>query len=90
MKRTMIRERVHRIRRAMSASLILCLALVAAPLAAEDSHEPYDPQEAGNPVRVVAYILHPVGVVIDTLIFRPAYWLGRQEPFRTLFGVTDD
>jgi hypothetical protein len=51
--------------------------------------EPYDPKRAGNPVRIAAYIVHPVGVILDYLIFRPAWWIGQHEPFRSLFGVTD-
>jgi hypothetical protein len=47
----------------------------------------YDPQRAGHPLRIVAYALHPIGVIADTLIFHPAWWLGTHEPLRTLFGV---
>lgn len=53
----------------------------------------YNPRRAGHPLRIIAYALHPVGVVADTLIFHPAWWLGTHEPLRTLFGVevvTDD
>jgi hypothetical protein len=49
----------------------------------------YDPKQAGHPLRIAAYLLHPVGVVIDRLIFRPAWWIGSHEPFHTLFGRTD-
>ena len=49
----------------------------------------YDPTDAGNPLRIAAYVLHPVGVILDTLIFRPAYWLGSHEPIKTLVGQTD-
>jgi hypothetical protein len=67
--------------------LALAIAAAAPPAAAEDE---YDPKRAGNPVRVAAYILHPVGVILDYVIFRPAYWLGSHEPLRTLFGRTED
>lgn len=65
----------------------LCLAAVltvvgAAPAGAHD----HDPEEAGHPLRIVAYALHPVGVALDWLIMRPAHWVGHHEPFRTLFG----
>lgn len=50
----------------------------------------YDPQQAGHPLRIIAYALHPVGVALDYLIFRPAYWLGSKEPLRTIFGVQDE
>lgn len=49
----------------------------------------YDSQEAGHPLRIAAYVLHPVGVIIDWVIFRPAWWVGSHEPFYTLFGRTD-
>jgi hypothetical protein len=66
--------------------LSLALLVLAAPSGAADD---YDSKEAGHPVRIVAYLLHPVGVILDTVIFRPAYWLGSHEPLRTLFGRTD-
>jgi len=49
----------------------------------------YDSKQAGHPVRIAAYVLHPVGVIIDWVIFRPAWWVGSHEPFHTLFGRTD-
>jgi hypothetical protein len=49
----------------------------------------YDGKEAGHPLRIVGYVLHPVGVTLDYLILRPAFWVGSHEPFRTLFGRTD-
>jgi hypothetical protein len=52
--------------------------------------ETYDPERAGHPLRMVAYALHPVGVILDYALFRPAYWLGSHEPLRTLFGRQDD
>ncbi len=66
---------------------LLAAALGAAPVpAAADEH---DSQTSGHPIRVVAYVLHPVGVLIDTLIFRPAHWLVNREPWKTLFGHSD-
>jgi hypothetical protein len=68
---------------------------VASPPPAAEQRAPapvmadYDPQRAGHPVRVVAYALHPVGVILDYLIFRPCYWLGSHEPIRTLVGRDD-
>jgi hypothetical protein len=49
----------------------------------------YEPLRAGHPLRIIAYVLHPVGVILDYAIFRPAYWLGSHEPIRTLVGQTD-
>jgi len=75
------------LRRLLCAGVLgFALLAMAAPSGAADD---YDSKEAGHPVRIVAYVLHPVGVILDTLIFRPAYWLGSHEPLRTLFGRTD-
>jgi hypothetical protein len=35
---------------------------------------------------MVAYALHPIGVLIEYAILRPANWLGGIEPFKTIFG----
>jgi hypothetical protein len=50
----------------------------------------YDPKRAGHPLRIAAYLLHPVGVLIDFVLLRPAHWLGSQEPLRTIFGHEED
>jgi hypothetical protein len=49
----------------------------------------YEPLRAGHPLRIAAYVLHPVGVILDYAIFRPFYWVGSHEPLRTLFGQDD-
>ena len=69
------------------AGLALALALlVAAPALA---HE-HDPSRSGHPLRMLAYIVHPVGVVLDTLVFRPMHWLISHEPVQTLVGHEAD
>jgi hypothetical protein len=50
----------------------------------------YDSRKSGFPLRIVAYVVHPIGVILDTLIFRPVHWAGSKEPLKTLFGHTDD
>ena len=72
-----------RIRRVLaSAFLVLCLTALALPAAADR----YDPQEAGHPLRLAAYLLHPVGVVLDLVLFRPAHWVISHEPLASLTG----
>jgi hypothetical protein len=46
----------------------------------------YDPQRAGNPIRIAAYILHPVGVLLDYGLMRPCFYVIKREPFSTIFG----
>jgi hypothetical protein len=55
-----------------------------------ETSAPYDSGGAGHPLRMGAYLIHPIGVLLDVLIFRPLHWIGHFEPFKTLFGQTDD
>jgi len=66
-------------------SLSASLLLVASPALCDE----YESQSAGHPLRIAAYVLHPVGVVLDFLIFRPAHWIGSQGPLKTFFGHDD-
>ena len=78
--------RKFRVRRSALGLVLGCLLLGAPGLAAADD---YDPERAGNPLRVVAYVVYPVGVLVETLIFRPAHWLVSHEPLQSLFGHED-
>jgi hypothetical protein len=70
-------------RRSWVAGILMVLIIgLASPVAADE----YDEENAGHPLRVIAYILHPVGVVIDYVLLRPAHWLVSHEPLKTLFG----
>jgi hypothetical protein len=69
----------------LAAAFGMALLVAAGPARADD----HDPKRSGHPLRIVAYALHPVGVIVDTLVFRPAHWLVHREPLRTLFGHTD-
>jgi hypothetical protein len=40
----------------------------------------------GHPFRLVAFVLHPVGVLIDFVIVQPIYFIASLAP--TLFGYT--
>lgn len=75
--------------RGRAVAALLAAGWIAGAAAAAGAETPYDPQRAGNPVRIAAYAANPIGVILDYLIFRPAWWIGHQEPFKTLFGVTD-
>ena len=75
------------VRRVSCAVLALCMIAIAsaAPTRADD----YDEKSSGHPLRIIAYVLHPVGVAIDYLLLRPAHWLGSREPMKTIFGHED-
>jgi hypothetical protein len=73
--------------RAVAGAVIAAVVLaLAAPAARADD---YESDRAGHPVRILAYVLHPFGVALDYLVFRPAHWVGHQEPFKTIFGHED-
>jgi hypothetical protein len=67
-------------------ALALVTAIAALALAAPAQADRYDPQKAGHPMRILAYAVHPVGVLLDLLIFRPAHWIGSKEPLASFFG----
>ena len=69
--------------RARADDVVASGVLLAATPALADR---YEPQRAGHPLRIVAYVVHPIGVAIDYLILRPAHWVGEHEPFATIFG----
>jgi hypothetical protein len=64
--------------------MALVLAL-ASPAAADE----YDSENAGHPLRLIAYVLHPIGVMFEYVLLRPAHWLVSHEPMKTLFGHED-
>jgi hypothetical protein len=70
-------------RRWLAALLLIAATAGSAGPAAADE---YDARRAGHPLRVVAYVLHPVGVALDYLLFRPAHWMGSLPVIRTVFG----
>ncbi len=61
------------------------LVTIAAGTAKAETAQ-YDPDKAANPIRIAAYILHPVGVLLDYGLFRPCFWVVQRQPFSTIFG----
>ena len=73
------------VKRLLATTTALAMLCAASPVGAEE----YDETYSGHPLRVVAYVLHPIGVILDTLIFRPFHWIGSHEPIKTLVGQKD-
>jgi hypothetical protein len=63
-------------------TLLAFLVLAASPAVGDD----YDSENAAHPLRVVAYVLHPVGVLLETILVRPAHWLVSHGSMRQIFG----
>ena len=70
----------------IAKTLLAALAAAALLGPAVSTADEYDPQRAGHPVRIIAYVLHPVGVMLDVLIFRPAHWFGSLDGVDEFFG----
>lgn len=84
--RTTRSDRSRRRFRALAIATTLAAGLVAGSPARADE---YDSRRAGHPLRIVAYAVHPIGVLLDYAILRPAHWIVQHEPFTTIFGHTD-
>lgn len=70
-------------RRILAIALLLtAFAARAGPAAADE----YDVRRAGHPLRIAGYVLHPVGVALDWLLFRPAHFLVSLPVVSTIFG----
>lgn len=76
----------HKSWRNAAAAALVCAAL-AFPVAA-GAHD-HDPERSGHPLRILAYAFHPVGYVLDAVLFRPFHWLGHQKGVREVFGHDD-
>jgi len=70
------------LRRGLGMSLAALILFAATPAVADR----YEQDRAGHPLRIVAYVVHPIGVVVDYLLLRPFHWLGEQEVLSQLFG----
>ena len=75
------RPRLRALRRGFAAALA-----VAAAVRRGRARGRVRSAEGGHPVRIIAYVAHPVGVVLDLLIFRPAHWIGSLPGLDEFFG----
>jgi hypothetical protein len=65
-------------------SLVAVLALYGSALATPNDE--YDDSES-HPLRTAAYLLNPVGVGLEYVIYRPFHWLvSRNETTELIFG----
>ncbi len=69
--------------------LVMAISFAGASLPGAALADEYESTEAGHPLRIIGYVLHPVGVALDYLFMRPMYWIGSHEPFKTIFGRED-
>ncbi|HTC23887.1 MAG TPA: hypothetical protein VK688_05960 [Gemmatimonadales bacterium] len=65
-------------------ALFLTAALLGGPSAAL-AHDAYDDSES-NPLRIVAYALHPVGFVLEWVAMRPMHFIVSTPQLERIFG----
>lgn len=78
--------RERRLAGAVCVLLLLSIGVWMFCAVTQAAADEYDAQEAGHPLKLVAYLAFPIGTLLDYGLMRPAYWLVKKEPFRTLFG----
>ena len=61
-----------------------CLEEYYAKYCADDCYR----DEESHPFRVAAYILNPIGVGLEWLIFRPIHWVVSRPSTSPIFGHT--
>lgn len=66
-------------------STILAFVLAAAVTSPATAHDAYDDTQ-GNPLRWVAYALHPIGWTVEWLVARPLHFLVSQPDLEPIFG----
>lgn len=66
------------------AVLIVAMA-VATPVLAAQPVDDYDDSQS-HPLRVAAYLVHPVGYAVKWAIFQPIHWVVAQPGMQDVFG----
>ncbi len=64
---------------------LLAVSVAASPALAVPDR--YDDTQS-HPLRVIAYLAHPIGYAAEWLIFRPFHYLVSQPPVEGMFGHT--
>ena len=65
--------------------LVAALVLVTSATVARAGADAYDDSQA-HPLRLLAYIIHPVGYTIEWLVTRPFHELVAQQDLEPVFG----
>ncbi len=72
--------------RSLAAVIAVSAALTVFPKVSFAAPDEYDDSQS-NPLRVIAYALHPAGVMAEWFVFRPFHWLVSATPAQEyIFG----
>ncbi len=68
-----------------SMLILLVIGFVISAKTPSMAHE-YDRGDSDNPIRIAAYLLHPVGIALEYAVTRPIHWLVSQPTLNVWFG----
>jgi len=67
------------------ALVLLSAAFLALVAGSASAHE-YDRNDSDHPLRIVSYVVHPIGVFFEYTVTRPVHWLAHQRGFSYVMG----
>ncbi len=69
--------------------LALCACLLASVSGVRADNDEYDQLES-HPLRLVAYLIHPLGYALEWLVARPIHYLVSRPGLEDVFGHRGD
>jgi hypothetical protein len=66
----------------LAVCVVLALVALSAPVSAHD----YERNASDHPFRVIAHLIHPVGIGLEYGLMRPVHWVVSQPNLRIVFG----
>jgi hypothetical protein len=66
--------------------LIILAVLILSTFSTVSFGRDYKRGKDDNPVRILAYVVHPVGMAAEYLITRPIHWVVKQTDLNKVFG----
>lgn len=81
--------RASKSRRLRALLLALCVVSATAFSTPAGADRRHNPEGGAHPLRIIAYVLHPVGYLIDTVLVRPAHWVVSRPSLAPIFGHTN-
>ncbi len=79
----------------MKNRIVIALFALCVLAVTQTSHaDRYQRAQNDNPFRLVAYVLHPIGIAAEYVVMRPVHWVVSQPQLDVVFGhqshVRDD
>lgn len=66
--------------------LIFLVAVIAATAFSPLLADRYRRNKSDNPFRLISYVVHPVGILLEYSVMRPIHWVVSQPHLDIIFG----